>query len=1023
MYKKVFLAILLAILQLFSLVMPVYAANVNFDFSRANFIVIEKPEDGEGTLNMLVVDKDGNEVSQKKAGHFLTGGMMSAAGDATFSYPASYDLRNVDGNGTSYITSPKHQGYTGFCWAFSAMASAESNILKNGLYFSEDWMSSPAGDSKELALSPVHLGQTAFYSSDIPGTEGDYFYSEYKGAIGGNDYIAAEALAAGRGAQLWKETPFSYVDYKMDGAQTDVSYFALKNYSMIDMDYEAPYSENNAKNIKDIKGFIINNGAAVINYYPSTVYTDANNYAAYSNAYEGKASHASVIVGWDDNFSFASFSDMRVKPQKNGAWLVRDTYGDARGDGGYFWLSYYDNSITQVASVEMAARSVYDNNYQHTGTMGIFLFPFKKTANVFTAKGGDTLSAIGLTTYYNNVYYSVDVYRALSGDEPESGTLFMSTSGVLQTKGYHTIDILGDEAFLPGEKFSVVVELRTANQSGELVNMFFELNGAEYWSGTYINYECTPGETYVYDEFYVDGDGWLDVTELKSAVSFPYDIGNAFIRAYTTDGDNTLDKSELLAAITMAEESAPTNDLASKIRSELFGIYERDLSYAKELAQSETAMQFELDNAAKNLTAVVNMLARDRVKEIASAAELYKYAKEYLLPENGCIDTVKLTDDIVLNPKSAFVLDDAGHIRGLKTTPFVIAPIGTESDPFSKTFDGNGKSISGLCITGNHTGLIDTLTGEIKNLTIKDAFINAKADSVGGLAGSVRYGSKISNIRAENVTQNSAAKFSGIVAGELNNSLHYVTDRAEGAAAEIDGVIITNSLLIPSGLVSGGVVGRVTQGAVLANASFSGNMSKVISLDSTIAPVAGSGYADALAAYRKVNTNNSSVYLNFSAVCEENTLKDVKVTPNYEKIGKNKGVSALSYNGGASALTKDIDGEVFTLGEWSDSGADMNLAATVYDISEGSLDYNRETNKVTAVLPESYQGTQIFAVRYNSSGELVGVVPYLRTMSQGTWRFSADDFDVQSGETVKIMLWNGSEMKPLCRAYDSSLVK
>lgn len=50
---------------------------------------------------------------------------------AAGSLPETYDLRNV--GGTSYVTPTRNQGRYGNCWAFAAMASLESAILKQNV--------------------------------------------------------------------------------------------------------------------------------------------------------------------------------------------------------------------------------------------------------------------------------------------------------------------------------------------------------------------------------------------------------------------------------------------------------------------------------------------------------------------------------------------------------------------------------------------------------------------------------------------------------------------------------------------------------------------------------------------------------------------------------------------------------------------------------------------------------------------------------------------------------------------------
>ena len=92
----------------------------------------------------------------------------------------------------------------------------------------------------------------------------------------------------------------------------------------------------------------------------------------------GASNHEATIIGYNDNFP-KTFFIKGQEPPEDGAWLVKNSWGgglssgpdfgsfgiDENGDGigdGYFWLSYYDASISFTESfdyrVEDLARQI-----------------------------------------------------------------------------------------------------------------------------------------------------------------------------------------------------------------------------------------------------------------------------------------------------------------------------------------------------------------------------------------------------------------------------------------------------------------------------------------------------------------------------------------------------------------------------------------------------------------------------------------------------------------------------------------
>lgn len=71
------------------------------------------------------------------------------------------------------------------------------------------------------------------------------------------------------------------------------------------------------------------------------------------------------VVGWDDNYPASNFAKT---PPKDGAWIIKNSYGMEYGDQGYNYISYYDTSFaTTDNSVGFIFENTekYNKNYQN----------------------------------------------------------------------------------------------------------------------------------------------------------------------------------------------------------------------------------------------------------------------------------------------------------------------------------------------------------------------------------------------------------------------------------------------------------------------------------------------------------------------------------------------------------------------------------------------------------------------------------------------------------------------------------
>jgi len=130
------------------------------------------------------------------------------------------------------------------------------------------------------------------------------------------------------------------------------------------------------------------------------------------------------------------------------------------------------------------------------------------------------------------------------------------------------------------------------------------------------------------------------------------------------------------------------------------------------------------DNAAEDATEYT----------ISTANELYGLAKLSVM-ENFAGKTIYLANDIALNDKDSMKYQ-------------WVTPIGTENNAFAGTFDGTGKTISGIYINSlrGRQGLFGNLTGTIQNVRLEDGSITTSGSQSGTVAGTVTATGSIQNV-------------------------------------------------------------------------------------------------------------------------------------------------------------------------------------------------------------------------------------------------------------------------------------
>jgi C1A family cysteine protease len=410
--------------------------------------------------------------------------------------PASFDWRNIDGNGKSYVTPVRNQRSCGSCWAFATAAGLESYTL-----MTQNLPGINLDLSEQLLLSCYN---TNGCSGGSPS--------------GASYYIQSIGLPA--------DTCFPYTAFDaQDGANSVFCSQACTNWSTSTyriLNYGSVSATTSA-----IKDALVNYGPLVTTF---SVYADffsyhGGIYSYTSGAYQG--GHAVLIVGYDE---------------VNQCFIVKNSWGTDWGESGFFRIAYSQlaspvyfgsGTLTYYASLSAPTIKVTKpaaGDAWHTGTNQAITWSFTGNPGPYVKidllKGSDFIQTIAGSTPISSPYNWPVPSGLTEGSDYHIFVTSTSNSSISDTS-----DTFSITAPLPLVTFSV--DGTASNKTGGLSGVIMKFNRI---SGTGI----VPGTVKTGTNGIFSQSGFAVGTTYKVT---PSKTGYTFTPASVTftNGDTSLD--------------------------------------------------------------------------------------------------------------------------------------------------------------------------------------------------------------------------------------------------------------------------------------------------------------------------------------------------------------------------------------------------------------------------------------------------------------------------------------------------
>jgi len=392
-------------------------------------------------------------------------------------YTATALPTQFDWRGTG-VTPIKNQAPCGTCWTFGTTSVLESKVLIEE--------SIPYDFSEQSVM--LCTDKSWKYLYDGINNYNDPNWKCDPCDAGGWSWLAAEMFIR-KGAKLESCAPYTPGTLCCDGSCQCDNCPGIKRVN----GYRIVTDDGTQTNL--VKQAIYDNGPVTMSFYYDSFYL--LNDPTYGYIYDcnlcSSSNHLVSIVGWDDTIPHHNTAG-------TGAWIVKNSWGDTWGNGGYFYIAYNSSCMCEISYLEYEDYDPNKNLYLWDEAGWTVSYGYDDTyawmASVYTAEEAGNLTNVEFWVPSVDATYNLYVYDGYFGS-----TLLAHESGSLNEAGYYSVPLSSPVNLSYGQQFTIEVKLTTPGYN-------YPIPG-EY---VYTGYREPPIQTNVTFIRHNDGDSWRDTS-------------------------------------------------------------------------------------------------------------------------------------------------------------------------------------------------------------------------------------------------------------------------------------------------------------------------------------------------------------------------------------------------------------------------------------------------------------------------------------------------------------------------------